>query len=337
MTSKSTTGDSYEYDFLPNPDDRPHSKKFRFKSRPELSRDEPDSANLNRTSSSSRWHSSSQHRRKRRKVSTPIDDPSTYDDSVPNLPPEAAFRESLFDALGDDEGAAFWEGVYGQPIHSYSNKYVDQETGELEQMTDDEYAQHVRRKMWERSWEGIEAEKQERRRKEQEQADRKHEDEDQANACRKKDFNAGRIFDFEVEESLKRGQQRRQQRRWKTLWETYIKRWEDSQNSQNSLRTKSVDTSDAQQVYPLNEIAWPVESGNRSDVEPAEIERFVLNGVKSTEQTLLAALKVERVRWHPDKIQQRYGHLGIDEKSMKGATAVFQVIDRLWNERREKE
>ena len=43
--------------------------------------------------------------------------------------PEAAFRESLFDAMADDEGAAFWEGVYGQPIHVYERPAVSDSRG----------------------------------------------------------------------------------------------------------------------------------------------------------------------------------------------------------------
>jgi hypothetical protein len=67
------------------------------------------------------------------------DDPTSYDDSTSRIPPETAFRESLWDALGDNEGAAFWEGVYGQLIHIYPNTYQDQETGELEQINKEEY------------------------------------------------------------------------------------------------------------------------------------------------------------------------------------------------------
>lgn len=43
-------------------------------------------------------------------------------------------------------------------------------------------------------------------------------------------------------------------------------------------------------------------------------------------------LKRERVRWHPDKMLQRAGGLEIDEGVMRGVTAVFQVLDRLWSE-----
>jgi hypothetical protein len=341
MPGNTPENKSDDYDFLHNMTSAPQAKRFRFKERSRLSRDQ-------RAHSPSTHHSSSIHdghrqdpsrpRRKRRKTRpTEVDDPAAYDDSIHNLPPEAAFRESLFDAMADDEGATFWEGVYGQPIHNYPKSYVDQETGELEQMDDEEYAQYVRRKMWEKSWEGIEAQREERAKAQR--AKERSCKEEARRGPGKTGLHNGRTFDFEVEESLRRGEERRQRKRWKTLWDDYLQRWI---SLQRLIDDKSTDSADAQQTLLRNKIAWPVESGKRDDVSPALIENFVLNGAKNAnpdldhETALLSALKVERVRWHPDKIQQRFGSLGIDEKTMKGVTAVFQVIDRMWSERKEQ-
>ncbi|CAI4217990.1 unnamed protein product [Parascedosporium putredinis] len=98
---------------------------------------------------SSRHHKADddRRRRRRRRRSRSPTPPNPHEE--PPLDPEAAFRESLFDAMADDEGAAYWEGVYGQPIHVYSNER-DGPQGELERMTDDEYAAYVRQKMWEK-------------------------------------------------------------------------------------------------------------------------------------------------------------------------------------------
>jgi hypothetical protein len=341
MPGNTPENKSDDYDFLDNMTSAPQTKRFRFKERSRLSRDQ-------RAHSPSTHHSSSIHdghrrdpshpRRKRRKTRpTEVDDPAAYDDSIHNLPPEAAFRESLFDAMADDEGATFWEGVYGQPIHNYPKSYVDQETGELEQMDDEEYAQYVRRKMWEKSWEGIEAAREERAKAQR--AKERSRKEEAGRGPGKAGFHNGRTFDFEVEESLRRGEERRQRKRWKTLWDDYLQRWI---SLQRLIDDKSTDSADTQQTLLRNKIAWPVESGKRDDVSPAQIENFVLNGAKNAnpdldhETALLSALKVERVRWHPDKIQQRFGSLGIDEETMKGVTAVFQVIDRMWSERKEQ-
>ena len=51
---------------------------------------------------------------------------------------------------------------------------------------------------------------------------------------------------------------------------------------------------------------------------------------------LLATLKTERVRWHPDKIQHRYSALGIEDDVMRSVTEVFQIVDRMWSEERER-
>jgi hypothetical protein len=79
-------------------------------------------------------------------------------------------------------------------------------------------------------------------------------------------------------------------------------------------------------------IPWPVVSGKAKHVSKEEIERF-LGSSKAWRDDSVALLKTERVRWHPDKMQQRFGqHIDVD--AMKLVTAVFQVIDRLWNDRR---
>ena len=79
-------------------------------------------------------------------------EPDCGDDSKLNA--DDAFRESLFDALADDEGAAYWEGVYGQSINGYADTYMS-EQGELERMTEDEYVAFVRAKMWEKTHQGL--------------------------------------------------------------------------------------------------------------------------------------------------------------------------------------
>jgi hypothetical protein len=315
-------------ELLVNMSDLPRSKKFRFKSTPRNSKAAAGLEKLN----------SSHHRHKRRKFSPLTDDnPTAYDDSVHSLPQETAFRESLFDALGDDEGAAFWESVYGQPIHTYLNTYTDQETGALERMTDEGYAQYVRHQMWSKSREGIEAEREARRREEKAEEQTEAKERARKSQGRTSYNRDDHTFDFEIEQSLRRGKERKEKRRWRTLWEGYLKK---SADLQNLVKEKPV--GDLPQVSLLDDIAWPVESGRWKDLTPKEIEKFITNGTANSNQdiypdiALMSALKLERLRWHPDKVQQRYGSLGIDEQTMKGVTAVFQVLDRMWNEQRSR-
>jgi hypothetical protein len=238
--------------------------------------------------------------------------------------------------MGDDEGAAFWETVYGQPIHTYPNTYQDEETGELERMTDEEYAQFVRRKMWEKSWEGIEAAKEEKR-KENEREQRRIREEENRRERTRQARHEDHIFNTEIDNSLKRGEKRKDRKRWQMLWEDYLRRWQDLQTLAQNRQTPGGDT---EQAFLRNKIAWPVETGRRKDVTREEIERFVRKGTASYEAVdgtdpFAHAIKTERVRWHPDKIQHRYGFMDIDENTLKGVTAAFQVFDAIWNEIRD--
>ena len=330
------------------PDDLPAStappppqptKPFRFKrkrpSSPSLSAS--DERRRKRQSSDSphrshRHHRHHHHHRSRRRPRTPVDDPTSYDDTyLPNarsknynhpnsLDPDTAFRESLFDALADDEGAAFWEGVYGQPIHNYSpykTEYEeadqDPENPKLERMSDEEYVGYVRGKMWEKSHQCI---IEERRKREAQRKERKVKEEE------------GRKWQTGVEEALRRGEERRKRDKWKGVWANYLSKWETTFSSgEGSMRDR---------------ISWPVESGKWIDVGTEEVERFFRHSpqaaaVKSGGEVDFAnLLKKERVRWHPDKMQQRAGSAGIDEGTRKVVTAVFQVVDRLWSENKER-
>ncbi|KAJ5855119.1 hypothetical protein N7534_007662 [Penicillium rubens] len=217
------------------------------------------------------------------------------------------FRESLFDALGDDEGAAYWESVYGQPIHNYRVPDVQRgPEGELEQMTEDEYVDYVRRRMWERTREGMLAEQ-----------ERKEEAQRNAQAGREE-------FERAMEDSLRRGAERKRAKtEWGVPWAEYLKSWETIGKAAEGPAPR-----------PLrNLIFWPVRSGRRADVRPQAVEEFMRHAPAPAE--LLGTLKAERIRWHPDKIQHRYGALGIDDAVMRSVTEVFQIVDRMWSEERE--
>lgn len=302
------------------------SKPFRFKQ----DRDH-EAVSVDEQSRRHRRRHHHHRKHKRRKV----DDEHSRPHETSSVPPDVAFRESLFDALGDDEGAEFWQGVYGQPIHNYSRTYADADTGELDTMDDEQYARYVRHKMWEKSAEGIEAAREAKRkeRKKEEEARRK-ERLDKPNQ-REPAYN-NFTFDFELEASLRRGEERKERKKWQQLWQAYLDRWKDLQEIYEARKGSSAD--DTEQVFLRNKIAWPVESGKRKDLVPEEIERFITNvsaTVRDTSKSTI--LKSERVRWHPDKIQQRYGFMNIEDGTMQGVTSVFQVLDRMWNDLRRHE
>lgn len=261
------------------------------------SRDGDDYESSSRRESHRHRHHHHRHRRRHRSP-TP---PNPYE--APPLDPDAAFRESLFDAMADDEGASYWEGVYGQPVHVYSADRVGA-SGELERMTDEEYTAHVRRKMWEKTHAGL---LEERARRDAERK-RKQEEEKQR-----------RKLDDDMERSLRRGDERRRRRRWVERWAGYIQAWADWDGDPEKL-------------------AWPVEGGNRRDINEKEVRAFFISGLNLEdigESAFASKLKEERVRWHPDKIQQRLGGKVADQV-IKDVTAIFQIVDRLWIELRPK-
>ena len=310
---------------------RPTSKPFRFKKHHQRT-PSPTAAYRQRSASPSTSHRSSNrshnhhhhhrhHHRSRRRTQPSVDDPSLYDDNyLPNskseqyLHPDVAFRESLFDALADDEGALFWEGVYGQPIHTYpryregDDDSNDPENPKLERMTDEEYVSYVRGKMWEKSHQYI---FEERRKRE---------------AQRKKDKLAeerNRQWQSSFDEGMRRKEERMKKERWQGAWKAYARKWDETFNDEAEGSMKE-------------RISWPVESGKWQDVEKEAVEAFFRHGAGLEGVDLGELLKRERVRWHPDKMQQRAGSGGIDNENMKAVTAVFQVVDRLWGETRRK-
>lgn len=339
--------------------------KFRFKPPPPSSRDRDAKEG---TEAGHRHHRRRHHRHRhyRRHKRTRSPDPERENASrtqtqPPPLSPNAAFRESLFDALADDEGAAYWEGVYGQPIHTYqrpaggesSGRGDGEGDGELEGMTDEEYATYVRARMWEKTHQGI-LEEQERRRQAREkmQEERKR---------ARKTEGEREAFQRMVDESLQRGQERQAKKRkvnaWKEVWTQYLESWDvlnrlsrEAASNPSSTHDCADDTR-AQASRPRNLIVWPVKSGRRRDVTPQGVRDFICNAAatnaaeersdgqpSSTSSTsdILSTLKMERVRWHPDKIQHRYGMLGIEEQLLRGVTEVFQILDRMWVEERAK-
>lgn len=337
--------------------------KFRFKTKRKLSLEDNDldADHLHKKHCSEHHrrnhhhhHHHNNHRRIRsrdqRPNSTP-DDPTLYDDTyLPNsrssayLDPDTAFRESLFDALADDEGAAFWEGVYGQPIHTYSSIKTGPE-GELERMTDEEYTAYVRARMYEKTHQHI---IEERNRREQE---RKRKEKSRGETERLEKERRG--FEAKVAESLRMGEERRVRKRWSARWENYLRdwqRWNDESrplqyqghvSSSSSSIIKDQQQQQQRKMHSIrDQIPWPVESGRFSDINKDTVETFFRNAPPD----LLAALKVERVRWHPDKIQQKLGGrkdtkeqtVVSDEQTMKAVTAIFQILDKMWAEERVK-
>lgn len=227
---------------------------------------------------------------------------------------EEVFRESLFDAMADDEGAAYWEGVYGQPVHVYPNTKTGPD-GKLERMTDEEYVDYVRTKMWEKTHQHVLEERAARERARKNAKSQRERLEEEAARQEEEDERIRR----RMQESLRKGEERRRAKEVQAAWARYVERWDELKQRKDLGQ----EGTDARALIP-----WPVVSGKWKHAWKDDIDHFFEHSPAWTEDPA-AMLKVERVRWHPDKMQQRFGQ-HIDTETMKSVTAVFQVIDRLW-------
>lgn len=327
------------------------SMKFRFKS--EMSDPRKDGHR------SGHSRSGEGRKQKRRKLNHDTDSP-TGDDSAHPFPREPAdsdatnateaFRNSLFDALADDEGAQYWESVYSQPIHIYPRPTVKNVDGELEQMTDDEYVAYVKRRMWERKHpeEMLERQRfQRRKREEDEERTRRRESfvrKKERQAWMDAERNGARRFATEDEEyephipkswkthgTTVSSSRRERPSDYAAAWSRYLADWD--QLKHDLLRERGVTPSEASSaVVPSKRIPWPTLSSSTPVTKP-NIEAFMRHSPADGSQSRLQLLKAERVRWHPDKVQHRFCG-NVDEDTMKLVTAVFQVVDALFEEQK---
>ncbi|ROT35976.1 hypothetical protein SODALDRAFT_328356 [Sodiomyces alkalinus F11] len=292
------------------------NKRFRFKFK--KGTEEESSSSHKKDHGDSHQHRHRHRHRHRRHHRS--ESPTAADLHDRPLSPNTAFRESLFDAMADDEGAAYWEAVYGQPVHIYGNAGAGGEPkGKLESMDEEEYAAYVRRKMWEKTYAGLleEGARRQAARKQREEEEKRQEREE-----RRRDK-----VRREVEETLRRGEERKTRKKHTTRWRAYLdawRRWESKDAKRN-----------------VADLPWPVESGRREDVRQVEgeVRRFFLRGLEAADIAqgeFAARLKDERVRWHPDKVQQRTAGGQVEPAVMQDVTAVFQIVDALWSETRKK-
>jgi len=303
------------------------SSKFRFKKR---SHDEHTSHSTSKRHKPSRSHrrryaSPSQYPTSPSAYASPTDPNTTFQTDAD---PDTAFRESLFDALADDEGAAYWEGVYGQPIHTYPRPgtsthspgdggagggRVEGDSG-VQCMDDEEYASYVRGRMWEKTHQHVVEERERREEVRRREKARRTERE-----WVERDRGERGMFEERVRESLRKGEERKKAKRWREAWGSYVKGW-------RVLGERKAET-DAARMIP-----WPLGTQSqkaRDDVRKEDVEEFFDMAVEAAGMDRYVVLKAERFRWHPDKIQQRFGGQ-VDQQTMEAVTAVFQVVDKLW-------
>lgn len=266
--------------------------------------------------------------------------------------PNVAFRDSLFDALADDEGAAYWESVYSQPIHVYQRPTVENAKGELEEMNDEQYAAYVQTRMWEKKNPQIMLERErmvKQKREEEEERTKQREEfvrrkqraawEHAQSAGARKfaglDSDGKERYEYVLDPS---GASQRSKditgQEYREAWATYIAAWDNLKLELLEARDKPEASSNA--GSPSQRIPWPVLQSK--PVTKPNIEDFMRHAPHEhggNGPARLQLLKMERVKWHPDKIQQRFTG-NVDEGTMKIVTGIFHVVDALLEDERER-
>lgn len=296
--------------------------------------DDGDMHHQHRKSRRKRKHEEPSARSRRRGGSSagtpPDDDVYSGPSSEPTMTPDTAFREALFDALADDEGAAYWEKIYSQPIHIYPRpSRTHPHTGVVEQISDDDYVKHVLQQMFKRTYDGYLDEVVQERARQREQhaeeaaaaAQEQAEQAEQARQNRRNRRNAEetRRVEEEIARTLRRGEERRKKKADKAAFAKYSARWQDWDGAPET-------------------IPWPTQRGDPKAITESSVRTFFLRGldIKALGNAQFnAKLKEDRVRWHPDKMEQRLGGRGkANESVMADITMVFQIIDALYNDTR---
>lgn len=336
-----------KHDYVNDFTDHPHPGRFRFKSKSSSLKDA--SREERHRHKRRRHHHRGHHRSKPTSRRNSGDDGRGEEekhDGGPNITstagaggmdPDIAFRESLFDAMADDEGAAYWEGVYGQPIHAYprtkraapADMGVEAEAP-LEEMTDEEYTAHVRARMWEKTHQHI----LEERRLREEAVRARTEEKKNARKEGERMESEKEAFERRMEESLAKGARRKGEKEWREAWGMYVRGWEAFIDG-SRRRGRSGDQDQAEPAEKKEKetlaIPWPVKSGKPAEIKREEVEAFFRHAAsrEGAEGSLRAMLKTERVRWHPDRMSHALRG-EIDAETLQRVTAVFQIVDALY-------
>ena len=224
-------------------------------------------------------------------------------------------------------------------------------------MNDDEYAAFVQLKMWEKKnpHEVLEREQKAKVRKEEEEERARRREEfirrkERAAWERAQKAGAKRFAGVDSDDdddgyewvpdtegktngASKRTSTGKEQEEYRQAWAQYVAAWDRLKVELLNARDTSA-KDDTKSKEPSKRIPWPVLQPK--PVTKPNIEAFMRHLPSDTGgRTRLQNLKAERVRWHPDKVQQRFAG-EVDDGTMKIVTGVFQVVDGMVEEERKR-
>lgn len=219
---------------------------------------------------------------------------------------EARFRDKLFDAMDDDDRLDRLEASLNAHIPSrYSDQHQRQHqsssstTGlDPSQMNDEEYAEWIRKGMWERTHKSeVDAETQrEREREQRRERDRRARDE---------------IEREEKEREVKRRRIReeKEKRRKQDAYRDYKTRWDHLTRTAASIASSS-SSSSSLNLLPLTSLPWPtfLPLSTVDDLTKDSISSFLLasDHIDARDKTRKQRIREALLAYHPDRYVGRY-------------------------------
>lgn len=226
---------------------------------------------------------------------------------------EANFRAKLFDAMDDDERLDSIEArfsAYRIPDRwkdDDSNSRDNKDTGDPNYMDDEEYAEWVRRGMWERRHrQEVEDEKQREQEREQERMERKRRKQQQKADIRK------------LEEESRRKQQENRAKVIRQAFEAYNATWA-------SMTSSSAPTSTN---LRFRDIPWPMMPQPKSpdDITLDTISTFLFSPDHSPEKSRKQRIRDAIFLYHPDRFEKWLGRISNDTEKHMAHEAAGRIV-----------
>lgn len=221
---------------------------------------------------------------------------------------EARFKEKLFDAMDEDQRLDQIEYSLNAHIpsryaHSTTNSQPSSSGAGVDpsQMNDEEYAEWIRKGMWERSHKSeVDAEKQrERDREHRRERDRRARDE------------------IDKEEKEREGKRRRlreekEKRRKQDAYREYKNRWDQLTRASAAVASSASTTSSSSSysLVPFSSLPWPTFSPplHADDLTKDSIASFLLSSehIDARDKTRKQRTREALLAYHPDRYVGRY-------------------------------
>ncbi|KAI2471991.1 hypothetical protein F4781DRAFT_45359 [Annulohypoxylon bovei var. microspora] len=163
-------------------------------------------------------------------------------------------------------------------------------------------------------------EEEEKQRREEEEKQRREEEEKQRQKKEEERKRERARLAKEKREREAREKAERKAAEWRTAWERYSKAW-----------SKTADVS-------VTNIPWPVQSGLQSDVNEANVRLFFAKAppaeLVDSGDKRFKLISAENLRWHTDKVMQRFGPDAVDGAAKGPLGIIAKVVIELRQEAR---